>query len=66
MLVLSRRVNESIVIDGCITVTIVSVDGKKIGIGITAPPDVCVDREEIHLRRQTSGRGDKQLAEVTR
>jgi carbon storage regulator len=51
MLVLTRKVGEVVVIDGCITVTVVSVDGNKIRLGITAPPDVRIDREEVHLRR---------------
>jgi carbon storage regulator len=52
MLVLTRKVNESIVIDGGITVTIVSIDRGKVRIGITAPPEVRVDREEVFQRRQ--------------
>jgi carbon storage regulator len=51
MLVLSRKVGEQIVIDGCITVTVVSVDRNKVRLGITAPPEVRVDREEIHRQR---------------
>jgi carbon storage regulator len=52
MLVLTRKTGESIIIDGCITVTVVAVQGNKVRIGISAPPDVTIDREEIHLRRQ--------------
>lgn len=51
MLVLMRRVGESIVIDGGIRVTVVSVQGEKVRVGIEAPPDVRVDRQEIHERR---------------
>ena len=51
MLVLSRKVGEKIVIDGCITVTVVAVDGNKVRLGITAPPKVRIDREEIHRQR---------------
>ncbi len=51
MLVLSRRIGEEIVIDGNIRVTIVNVQGNKVRIGITAPPDVAVDRQEVHERR---------------
>lgn len=50
MLVLSRKIGESIIIDGCITVTLNDIDGRKVRIGITAPPEVRVDREEIHRR----------------
>jgi carbon storage regulator len=51
MLVLSRKVGEKVVIDGCITVAVVAVDGNKIRLGITAPPEVRIDREEVHRQR---------------
>ncbi len=52
MLVLTRRAGEAIVIDGHIRLTVVSVRGDRIRIGIEAPPSVVVDRQEIHERRQ--------------
>jgi carbon storage regulator len=52
MLVLTRRPGEGIVIDGKIRLTIVSVRGDRIRIGIEAPPSVVVDRQEIHERRK--------------
>jgi carbon storage regulator len=54
MLVLTRRPGEQIVIDGNIRLTVVSVKGDRVRIGIEAPPTVLVDREEIHARRQHS------------
>jgi carbon storage regulator len=51
MLVISRKVGESVIIDGGITVTITSIDGNKIRLGISAPRDVRVDREETHRAR---------------
>ncbi len=48
MLVLSRKKDESIVIDGNITITIVDVRGDKVRIGIDAPRDVTVHRQEVH------------------
>ena len=51
MLVLMRRVGESIIIDSDIRVTVVSVTGEKVRIGIDAPPEVRVDRQEVHERR---------------
>ena len=51
MLVLTRRVGEQIVIDGDIRITVTGVQGDKVRIGVTAPPCVRVDREEVHLRR---------------
>ena len=51
MLVLTRRAGETIVIEGGIRVTVVSVQGDRVRLGITAPDSVRVDREEIHQRR---------------
>ena len=51
MLVLTRRLGESVVIDGGIQVTIVAQQGDKIRLGIVAPPSVRVDRKEVHDRR---------------
>jgi len=47
MLVLSRKVNEKIVIDGGIVVTVVKIEGGQVRIGIEAPNHVKVYREEI-------------------
>ena len=52
MLVLSRRVGESIVIDGNIRLTVTEVRGERVRLGIEAPPQVVVDRQEIHQRRK--------------
>jgi len=51
MLVLSRRIGEEIVISGDIRITVVEVKGGRIRLGVTAPPDVTVDRREIAERR---------------
>jgi carbon storage regulator len=50
MLVLTRKIGEAIVIDGGIRVIVTAIKGDKVRIGIEAPPDVRVDREEIHRR----------------
>lgn len=52
MLILSRKLNESIVIDGRIVVKIVRVDGEVVKVGIEAPADVPVFRQEIYLEIQ--------------
>lgn len=52
MLVLSRRPGEEIIINGSIRVTVVSVKGDRVRIGITAADNVTVDRAEVHIRRQ--------------
>jgi carbon storage regulator len=51
MLVLTRRVGESIVIADEIRVTVVSVRGDRIRLGIEAPRSVCIERQEVHDRR---------------
>lgn len=48
MLVLSRKLNEQIVIGENITLTVVSIDRGKIRLGITAPRDVPIHRKEIY------------------
>ncbi len=58
MLVLSRRLGEQIVIGGEIRITVVAVQGNKVRIGITAPPDIRVDREEISQRLRSKGVSD--------
>ncbi len=47
MLVLSRKKNETIVINKNVTVTIVEIRGDKVRVGIVAPKDVPVHREEV-------------------
>ena len=60
MLVLSRKRDESIVIDGGIVITIVDIRGDKVRLGIEAPASVPVHRKEVHdamkreSERQTS------------
>lgn len=48
MLILTRRVNETINIDNNIQVKIISVKGGQVRIGVAAPKDVIVHREEIY------------------
>ncbi len=48
MLVLSRKKNESIVINNDIVITVVEVRGDKVRLGIQAPKDVPVHRQEVY------------------
>ena len=49
MLVLTRKENESLIIDGDIKLTIISVKGGQVRIGIEAPKEVPIQREELFL-----------------
>ncbi|HOP75600.1 MAG TPA: carbon storage regulator CsrA [Bacillota bacterium] len=52
MLVLTRKKNESIIIGDDIKITVVEVKGDQIKLGITAPKQISVHREEIYLEIQ--------------
>ena len=50
MLVLSRRVDESLLIDKVIKVTVLDIKGGQVRLGITAPESIKVHREEVYNR----------------
>lgn len=51
MLVLSRRIGEEIIIGGNIRVKVVAIQGNRVRMGIVAPEEVTVNREEIQRQR---------------
>ncbi len=53
MLVLRRKVGESIVLAGVINISVLAVEGERVKIGISAPPDITIVREEL-LRANTT------------
>ena len=56
MLILTRRIGETIRINDDISVTVLSVQGQQVKLGIAAPADVAVHREEIYERIQAEKR----------
>lgn len=52
MLILTRRIGESIQIADNITVVVLGVQGNQVRLGVQAPAGVAVDRQEIHQRKQ--------------
>jgi len=51
MLILSRNESQSIIIGDNIKVTVLGINGKQVRIGIDAPDEVAVDREEIYIKK---------------
>ncbi len=50
MLILTRRVGETLMVGDDVTVTVLGVKGNQVRIGVNAPKDVAVHREEIYER----------------
>ena len=66
VLILTRRMGESVCIGDQVVVTVLAVKGAQVRLGISAPREVTVDRQEVHERKlaqgRSRGRGDS-LAE---
>ena len=60
MLILTRRVGETVMIGNDVTVTVLGVKGNQVRIGINAPKNVAVHREEIYERIKREQQGDSQ------
>ena len=57
MLILTRRAGESLIIGDDVTITVLGVKGNQVRLGIDAPRDCSVHREEIYLRIQAEKAG---------
>ena len=58
MLILTRRVGETLMIGDDVTITVLGVKGNRVRIGVNAPKEVAVHREEIYQRIQKEKTGD--------
>jgi carbon storage regulator len=65
MLILTRKVNETLIIGDDVNVTVLGVKGNQVRLGINAPKDVSVHREEIYLRIQQEKKRDGVESEET-
>jgi carbon storage regulator len=57
MLILTRRVGESLMIGNNVTVTVLGVNGNQVRVGVNAPKNVEVHREEVYERVQAERNG---------
>ncbi|MET0377609.1 MAG: carbon storage regulator CsrA [Spongiibacteraceae bacterium] len=57
MLILTRRIGETLVVGDEVTVTVLGVKGNQVRLGVNAPKDVAVHREEIYERIQKEKQG---------
>ena len=57
MLILTRRIGETLMVGDDVTITVLGVKGNQVRIGVNAPKDVAVHREEIYERIQSEKAG---------
>lgn len=56
MLILTRKLNESVIIDDKIEITVISIDEGKVKLGISAPKEIAVHRKEVYLDIQAENK----------
>lgn len=60
MLILTRRVGESVIVGENVAVTILSIKGQQVRVGVNAPKSVPVHRKEVYERMRANTSGDVQ------
>ena len=65
MLILTRRVGETVMIGDEVTITVLGVKGNQVRVGINAPKSVSVHREEIYERIKREQQGDDEKKRTT-
>lgn len=68
MLILTRRIGESLIIGDNVVVTILGIRGNQVRIGVTAPREISVHREEVYQRikqEQQLAQGDGNVQEAS-
>ena len=61
MLILTRRVGETVMVGDEVTVTVLGVKGNQVRIGVNAPKEVAVHREEIYERIKREQEGNSEV-----
>ena len=64
MLILTRRVGETVMIGDDVTITVLGVKGNQVRVGFNAPKSVAVHREEIYERIKREQQGDSNVVEM--
>lgn len=59
MLILTRKIGESLIIGDNVTVTVLGVKGTQVRIGVNAPKEIVVHREEIYKKLKVDSSNDK-------
>lgn len=65
MLILTRRVGESLMVGDEVSVTVLGIRGNQVRIGVNAPKDIAVHREEIYERIQQEKADDASSSQVS-
>ena len=64
MLILTRRIGETLMVGDDVTITVLGVKGNQVRIGVNAPKDVAVHREEIYQRIQKEKSGEDEDEDI--